>query len=402
MHLHFSIWLGCRYWRSDRHSRLVSFMSVISVTSLALSVCVLIVVLSVMNGFRSHMQSHILSQVPHLRVMSMGEAGVMEPSSLGVGVEVSQQSGVLNYAHHMVFASLLGVSRADLQTLSPTHAKQLMREGFGQFPFRLWLSAPLAQRLGVEVGDKVSVLIPSPSGLQKVRYKNFRVGGVLTGIRTYSPESGVVWMTHTDAKVFFHASPLNKTWWWRLNDPFQAEKIAQAWRERLPTGWQVVSWQEQYHELFSAMAMERHMMSLLLSLFVILAIFNLGCAMMITITQKRSAIAILRTLGALPRDILRIFLIQGFLSGLFGTLIGAFLGIVVSTYITSWSNALQHLLGVEWFSGDIYWVNYLPSQWHWQDVGMVVGFALGAVALSILYPAYRASQVMPAQALRDE
>jgi lipoprotein-releasing system permease protein len=270
-------------------------------------------------------------------------------------------------------------------------------------PFGILLGKDLADSLGAGIGDKVTVVVPqtslSPVGILPI-LKQFTVRGVFQV--GYQYDSNYALIELSDAQKLFQLGGAVTGVQLKIKDAFSADAFSGMLRQKLPPTYRVQSWIEQNPNFFKALKMEKMIMFLMLLLIIAVAAFNMLSSLVMLVTDKQSDIAILRTLGCSSGLILKIFMIQGLLIGLVGTLLGTGLGVLLSLHVTSLTNWFQALTGTEILNSSVYYIDFIPSRLEWEDVFKIVGISLFLSLISTLYPAWRASKINPAEALRYE
>lgn len=411
-------WLvGMRYTRAGRRSGRNSFISFISMTSMigiALGVAALIVVLSVMNGFQKEVRDRMLSVLPHIEVF--GAYGGMPDWQLTAreAMQLPEVKGAAPYvaaqAMMMRDETVRGVMiRGVLPAEEPRVSDVASQVRLGSFDalqpgeFNIVLGRELARGLQVGVGDKVTMIAPqgqvTPAGVLP-RLKQFTVGGVFeAGHNEY--DSTLAFIHIDDAMTMFKLQePTGLRL--RVADMQRAPEVALALSRTLSGELLILDWSKQNRTWFAAVQTEKRMMFIILTLIIAVAAFNLVSTLVMTVTDKQADIAILRTLGASPASIMKIFMIQGAMVGLLGTAIGVGLGVLVALNIDVIVPFIEGLLGVQFLSKEIYLITSLPSDLRWPDVWTIGGVAVVLAFLATLYPSWRAANVRPAEALRYE
>jgi len=409
----FSLFVGLRYTRAKRRHHFASFISVASVIGIALGVMVLITVLSVMNGYNQVVREKFFAVAPQVTVYTPKDSPRLQ-------VALNKRPDILQTAPFLSGKGMLVVHGesvpAQVMGIDPTQEKRLsslakkVTEGslqvLGKKPYRIAIGYRLAEQLGVGVGDTLMLLTPqttvTPLGMMP-RYRRFVVGAVFATHSGFGFDRGVVYISLADAKrIFIHPDFGSQGYHLSIRDVYAAPEISRHLTESLPAGNVVTNWTEQYGSLFKAIGMQKTIMFAILVLLVAIAAFNLISSLVMIVNEKRSDIAILRTLGASPATIMWIFIAQGAVLGAVGVIVGVIGGVILSLNITDWVNALQHFLGVRWVSEDVYWVDYLPSALRVTDIVLVAVIAFGMSVLATLYPASLAFRTQPAEALRYE
>ena len=410
-------YIGTRYTRARRRSHFVSFISLTSMLGLALGVLVMILVLSVMNGFDHEMRTRVLGMVPHASLETgqalndwptLADQLAREPQVLAVA-PYTQMQGLLTH-QGQVQKVLINAIDPHLES-QVSIIEQFFLPGQGSLAalqpgeFGIVIGDRAASKLGVGLGDKLTFVAPevavTPAGMFP-RMKRFTVVGIFhVGAGEID---GFVAMTHIgDAARLKRWSP-DQVQGLRLKlaDLFQAPRLSWMLAARLGEDFYAQDWTRSHGNLYQAIRMEKAIIGLLLLLIVAVAAFNIISTLVMVVTDKKADIAILRTLGATPGQIMAIFMVQGTVIGVVGTLLGALLGIVAALNISGWIAALENLLGHQFLSAEVYFIDYLPSRLLADDVVLVCASALLLSFLATLYPAWRAARTQPAEALRYE
>ena len=408
-------WRYTRAGRSGRRNGFISFISAVSMLGIALGVAALIIVLSVMNGFQKEVRDRMLSVIPHVEVSSLAGGAMADwrdvqtlarqhPQVRGAAPFISTQV-LLARGETLRGAVVRGILPAEEAQVTALGA-QMRDTAFAQLQpgaWRIVLGAELARSLGVGVGDPVTVVAPggqvTPAGVVP-RLKSFTVAGVFeAGHFEYDSALALV---HLDdaARLFRLDGPSGVQL--KLADAQQARTVASELAGHLPAGLAVRDWTRTNRNWFDAVQIEKRLMAIILTLIVAVAAFNLVSTLVMTVTDKRADIAILRTLGASPRSVMGIFVVQGALSGVVGTLGGVGLGLLVAFNVDVIVPAIERALGVAFLPGSIYLISRMPSEPLAADVVPIAGVSLVLAFVATLYPSWRASRVDPAQALRYE
>ncbi|MGV3743566.1 MAG: lipoprotein-releasing ABC transporter permease subunit [Burkholderiaceae bacterium] len=415
--LPFEWMVGLRYTRAGKRSgrnRFISFISLISMAGIALGVAALIIVLSVMNGFQKDVRDRMLSVLAHIEIsgssgglpdwQAVAQKARQHPEVKGAAPFVASQA-MLTYERDMLGVMVRGVLPEQEPAVSDV-AKQVKQGSFENLragSFGIVLGADMARAMGVDVGDKVTLIAPqgqvTPAGVLP-RLKQFTVAGIF---RSGHPEhdASMAFIHLDDAmKMFRMAAPTGIRL--RIRDMHEAQEVAHDLSENLGKDVSVQDWSQQNRAWFSAVQTEKRMMFIILTLIIAVAAFNMVSTLVMTVTDKQADIAILRTIGASPRSIMQIFIIQGALIGLIGTLIGACLGVVTALNIDVLAPLIERALGIQFLPADIYLINTLPSDMRWPDVWAISLLAIMLAFVATLYPSRWAAKVNPAQALRYE
>ena len=410
------VYIGTRYTRAKRRNHFVSFISLTSMIGLALGVVVMIVVLSVMNGFDHEMRTRVLGMVPHATL----ETGQPINDWPALADKVKQNPSVLEAAPFTQMQGLLThegkVQKVLLNGIDPGQERKVsiigdfIREGrledLAPGEFGILIGDKAAARLGVGIGDKVTFVAPevtvTPAGMFP-RMKRFTVVGTFhVGAGEID---GYLGLTNLSDLSRLHRWKADQVQGLRLKfeDLFQAPRNAyNIARELGDREYYTRDWTRSYGNLYQAIRMEKAMIGLLLLLIVAVAAFNIISTLVMVVNDKRGDIAILRTLGSTPGQIMRIFMVQGTVIGVVGTAIGAAVGILAALNVSAAIAGLERLIGHKFLNADVYFIDYLPSRILAEDVWMVCGAALVLSFLATLYPAWRAARTQPAEALRYE
>ncbi len=411
-----SVFIGMRYTRARRRSHFISFISLTSMLGLALGVMVMILVLSVMNGFDRELRTRILGMVPHAAVQSFKPirdwrslAGQLSAHAHVQAVApFVQTQGMLSHDDQVLPILLDGIDPAEEGKVSVIG--DYFREGSLQSlragEFGMVLGTLAAERLGVQVGDKLTFIAPdvvvTPAGLFP-RMKRFTVVGLFKA-GAGELDAGLALVNISDAARLQRwkatdAQGLRL----KLDDLFQAPEVAwELSRELQDQDFFTRDWTRSHGNLYRAIGMQKAMIGLLLLLIVAVAAFNIISTLVMVVNDKRADIAILRTLGFTPRQVMATFMVQGTIIGVVGTVAGALLGILAALNVSAAVAWLESLLGTRFLNEEVYFISYLPSQLLPGDLIMVCSAALLLSFLATLYPAWRAARTQPAEALRYE
>ncbi|OLF55196.1 lipoprotein-releasing ABC transporter permease subunit [Pseudomonas chlororaphis] len=410
------VFIGTRYTRAKRRNHFVSFISLTSMIGLALGVVVMIVVLSVMNGFDHEMRTRVLGMVPHATIESGEPIGDWQ----SLADKVKQNPKVLAVAPFTQMQGLLTnngqVQKVLLNAIDPVKERQVsiidnfMKQGklddLAPGSFGIVIGDKAANKLGVGLGDKLTFVAPevtvTPAGMFP-RMKRFTVVGIFhVGAGELD---GYLGLTNLDDLGRLHRWKPDQVQGLRLkfDDLFQAPRTAWEIAQQLGENqYYARDWTRTHGNLYQAIRMEKAMIGLLLLLIVAVAAFNIISTLVMVVNDKKGDIAILRTLGATPATIMATFMVQGTVIGVIGTLIGAVVGMFAALNVSAAISALEGLIGHKFLNADVYFIDYLPSQLMAEDVLMVCGAALVLSFLATLYPAWRAARTQPAEALRYE
>ncbi len=411
----FELFIGLRYTRAKRRNHFISFISLISMLGVMLGVMALIVVLSVMNGFQDELRNRILAVASHATISgpdnllydweSLDRKVLRHPDVTGAAPYVMQQ-GMLSYGQTVQGALIRGVDPRLENQVADFAAKMKVGSFDSLQPgrFGIVLGIELARNLGVGVGDKL-VLI-APQGQVTVagvvpRLKTFTVTGVFEA-GMYEFDSGLALINLRDAQVLYRMGGAVSGLRLKVRDLFDAPRVVQQLAVGLPADMYFSDWTKEHANFFRAVQIEKRMMFIILLLIVAVASFNIVSTLVMAVTDKEADIAILRTLGAAPRSIMAIFMIQGAVIGVIGTLLGLISGVLIAVNIETIVPAIERLFHTQFLAKDVYYISELPSKLAWSDVGVIGSVSLLLSLLATLYPSWRASRTQPAEALRYE
>lgn len=409
-----SLFLGLRYTRAKRRTHFISFISFTSILGIALGVAALITVLSVMNGFDKEIKEKLLAMASHISVRQAdneftdwqrpaaklkanphvkGVSPVLKGEGMMVANQVSQYAfvfGILPKWHKNVIKLEDKLLKGHLLTLKPKQFNMIIGEG-------------MAANLGLKVGDKLTLIIP------KV---NLSIAGALPRLRTFTVSgifaAGFQYDTHfayinlNDAQALFKTGKRISSLELRLSDIYKAPAFVGDISKMLGRQYIATDWSWQNKPFFEALKLEKTLMFIMLVLIVAVAAFNILATLVMVVNDKQAEIAILRTLGAAPFTIMKTFMVQGVFIGCFGTLLGIFLGVALALNVTSWVAKIETLLHIKILSPQVYFISYVPSVLSMSDIMLVSAVALLLSFIATLYPAFKASTLQPAEALRYE
>ena len=413
-----SFYIGLRYLKAKRRNHFVSFIALASVLGIALGVTVLITVLSVMNGFDEHIRERVFSLAHQVNVFQT-ESNISSWSSLEHNIHAVPDvvatapfvSGQVMLSRHQETqpSMLLGIDPKQDQQVSSLkqHLVAGHLEDLNKVPYGLIIARSVAQRLNVTIGDSVIVLSPrvsnTPAGMLP-RFKRFTVVA-LFDVDSVGQGFGFTGLVYTHlhaAQTLFQMGNTITAIRVKVKELLAAPQVAKQIAARLDPRFYVTDWTREYGQYFDAIKLEKTMMFLILLLIIAIAAFNLVSGLVMIVTDKQADIAILRTLGTTPGEILRVFMVQGTTIGCIGTALGVLAGILLSQHVTAVVHTIETFFHVQLLSANVYFVDYLPATIHSSDVFKVTIIALLMSFLATLYPAWIAARTQPAEALRYE
>ncbi|PID46144.1 MAG: lipoprotein-releasing system transmembrane subunit LolC [Proteobacteria bacterium] len=409
--------IGLRYTRARREKSFVSFISFASMIGIALGVMVLITVLSVMNGFEQAMRDRILGMVSHVTVSETDAMIANWQQRREQLLKLDHVVAASPFVEKQVMLNEGGrVQGAILEGVLPEFAKQTgdvsrhMLEGKGSFEQlvagenNIILGAKLAESLKVDVGDSVTLLIPNANGADLGEIpilRQFTVSGIFrVDLQQY--DQGTVFVHMADAASLFEMGDQVTGLRLRLDDLYQSRAVSEVVAANSGEDYWVSDWTRQNENFFKAIQLQKTMMFFLLGLIIAVAAFNLVSTLVMVVTDKGADIAIFRTLGMTPRDVMKVFMVQGTLIGVIGTVLGVMLGVLLAMNVDVIVPFLERMFGVNFISEDVYGISTLESRVRWLDVVVIAVSALMLSMLATLYPSWKASRVQPAEALRYE
>ncbi|ART79020.1 lipoprotein-releasing ABC transporter permease subunit LolE [Oceanisphaera avium] len=407
-----SVFWGWRFSRAKRRNRFISFISVASILGIAIGVSALILGLSAMNGFERELDNRILSVIPHGQLTAAKQpvsdwASIVskleaEPGVVAVAPFVSLE-GLLSRGANLKAVRIQGVDpnlEAKVSHLAPYlggASLKVLTPGARD----LILGKTIAEKLGLKVGDKVSLLLPAVGGDGFASPKRYtftlqailNLGGQLDSVLGY---------THlADAQQLLGLADTVSGFHVRVDDVLAADKITMYAAMGLPVGFYVSSWMESQGNVYHDIQLVRTLMIVVLLLVMAVASFNIVSTLVMAVNEKKGDIAILKTMGAGPWQIRGAFIVQGLLNGVTGVLLGALLGVLLATRLSEIVGAIERLTGHRFLNPDIYFIDFIPTEFHWADLWLVTGSALALIFIATLYPAWRAGKLLPRQLLGE-
>lgn len=411
----FTLFVGVRYTKAKRRNNFISFISLVSMMGIALGVMALITVLSVMNGFEKEVRGRILSMVSHVTITDyqgpmanyegVSDIAKDNPHVIGVAPYTEGQVMLIN-GDKVTGALIRGVVPKEEPKVDELDQK--MKEGelvdLKSGEYGIVLGSELARFLRISVDEKVTVVTPqaniTPVGMIP-RIKRFTVVGIYeVGMYEYDRTMAII---HIDdaGKLFRHKGKVTGVRL-KLDDLFNSTVVKSQLEKAIDIQYWITDWTKKHANYFKAVKTEKAVMFIILMLIVAVAAFNIVSTLVMMVTDKLPDIAILRTLGASPNQIMQIFLVQGVMIGVIGTIIGVLLGVSLSLNIETIVPALEHLFNTQFLPPELYYISTVPSDMHQDDVLNIMFISIAISIVATLYPAYKASRVEPAEALRYE
>jgi lipoprotein-releasing system permease protein len=413
--MRYELLIGLRYTRAKKRNHFISFISLTSMCGIALGVAALIVVLSVMNGFQKELRTRILGVASHVQLsgangelagwQNVAEQASRQPSVVAAAPYVSAQ-GMLSFDQTVRGVLVRGVlpemeeKVADFNRHMRGGGMQVLKPG----EFGIVLGGELARALQVFIGDKVTLIAPqglvTPAAILP-RLKQFKVVGIFE-VGMYEYDSGLALIHMADAQALYRMEDRVSGVRLKIDDLFQAPRVSRELLRFVDADVSISDWTRSHANFFRAVQIEKNVMFIILLLIVAVAAFNIVSTLVMAVTDKESDIAILRTLGASPRSIMQVFIVQGALIGVIGLLLGVVGGIVLALNVDVVVPFIEKLIGTQFLAKEVYYISELPSDLQWRDVATISSVSFALTLLATLYPSWRASRVNPAEALRYE
>ncbi len=409
------IWLGSRYLRSTHRRGFISFVAGISVVGLMLGVAVLIVVLSVMNGFERELRSRMLAVTSHATLMGLEgtlddwqgarELALQTPGVTHAVPYIESQAMVARGAR-VLGVALRGVD-PDLEREATGLAERVVIGDFEQLRAGAWnvvVGSTLAKELSLSLGDQLVLIVPegsvTPEGVMP-RMRRLTVAGVFDS-GMYEFDRGLILMHLEDAARLLRMRGEVSGLRLALTEPLEAPARVREIAVALGGGYFISDWTRNHANFFQSIELTKGLLFIILSIIVGVAAFNIVSTLVMIVKEKSADIATLRTLGASPSSILASFVTQGVLIGLVGTLTGVMLGVTMAWQVESIVAAIERLFDVQFLNAEVYFMSDLPATVLAEDVWQVAGVAFALCALATIYPAWRAARMQPAEVLRHD
>ncbi len=409
------LFVGLRYTRAKRRNHFISFISLISILGIALGVMALITVLSVMNGFEKELRERILGMASHAHVTSFDSKLYKwkdvraqieaDPRVIGTAPQIEFEA-MLNFGDKVSGALIRGIEPVEERQVSDVHEHMVAGSIDDLKPgaFGIVLGKELAIALNVDLGSKVTVVTPqanvTPAGFMP-RFRRFTVVGVFS-VGMYEYDRATAFMHIQDAAKLMRYGNAIGGIRLKLADMFEAKQVSAALSQALGPDYFVADWTVQHENFFRAIKTEKRVMFFILLLIVTVAAFNIVSTLVMLVNDKRADIAIMRTLGMSPTQVMGVFIVQGMLIGTLGTLLGIVCGVALATNVDVIVPWLEQLFHTKFLAADVYYITELPSDLRVRDVVIIAVVSFMASILMTIYPAWQASRTSPAEALRYE
>ena len=411
----FELWIALRYTQLKNKNHFISFISLTSIIGIALGVMALIVVLSVMNGFQSELKSRILNVASDVEIISPN-AKIRDWQAIDKKINsIPNVNSAAPFTNHQALVSMGKYNRGVLvrgidpsiePKVSNLHSS-IVSGSFNLIPneYQILIGIDLARYFSLKVGDKISMISSqanySPVGMLP-RIKQYKISGIFDA-GMYEYDAGLVVIHINDAQKFFQTKKQISGVRVKLNNlDITKQSVSEIYQAINSEDYIVLDWTQKHANLFSAIQLEKRVMSIILTLIIAVAAFNIVSTLVMGVTEKKSDIAILRTLGASQKSILIIFMGQGALTGIIGTFFGILFGVLIALNIDIIVPFIENIFGIEFLSKDIYYISEVPSQILLNDI-LYIGFmGLLLSFIASIYPSFKASKIEPAVALKYE
>ena len=411
----YELWIALRYTQLKNKNHFISFISLTSIIGIALGVMALIVVLSVMNGFQSELKSRILNVASDVEIISPN-AKIRDWQAIDKKINsIPNVNSAAPFTNHQALVSMgkynrgvlvRGIDPSNEPKVSNLHSS-LVSGSFNLISneYQMLIGIDLARYFSLKVGDKISMISSqanySPVGMLP-RIKQYKISGIFDA-GMYEYDAGLVVIHINDAQKFFQTKKQISGVRVKLNDlDFTKQSVSEIYQAINSEDYIVLDWTQKHANLFSAIQLEKRVMSIILTLIIAVAAFNIVSTLVMGVTEKKSDIAILRTLGASQKSILIIFMGQGALTGIIGTCFGILFGILIATNIDIIVPFIENIFGIEFLSKDIYYISEVPSQILLNDIFYIGFMGLLLSFIASIYPSFKASKIEPAVALKYE
>jgi len=409
-----ALFIGLRYTRSRKKNQFVSFISLSSMLGIGLGVMVLVTVLSVMNGFDKEIHDRFFGMAPEITITGPGERitdwkalvkKIMTVPEIKAATPIVGGQGLLTHDGQVLPIVLSGILPDEEEGVTHLSDKLLAGNVHDLNHFGIILGKGLADKLGLMLDDKVTIMIPqatvTPAGMIP-RFKRFTVAGGFSAGTGFNFDTKLAFINLPDAQKLLQLGNQVTGVKLKIDNVYQAPEISERLSKLLGYEYQVSNWTQQFGAFFQAIKMEKTMMFMILMLIIAVAAFNLVSSLVMVVNDKQAEIAILRTIGAKPSTILWVFIVQGMMVGIVGTILGLIGGLILAENATAIVNGLQNFFQVQVLSSSIYFVDYLPSQILVSDLIEICLMALLMSFAATIYPAWRASKTVIAEALHYE
>lgn len=411
-----TLYIGLKYTRARKRNHFISLISWISIVGIGLGIMALTTALSLMNGMAYEFQHKLLAFTPQVTVSSplgrithwqaLEKNLINNPDVSAIAAYIETPALLMSADSSPNYTFLRGITPASFSRVF--NFKQKLLQGrldtLAPNRFNIVIGNTLAEKLGVTLGDKITLLLTktqlTPLGTTPI-FKRLTVSGIFS-LGNETIDGSIAFINQRDAAVLLAMPHSVSGLQLKLHDVLHAPALAKHLNQQLFPRYQASSWEDQNRSFLNALQMQKNVAWIILYLIIIVATFNMLSSLVMMVSDKQSDVAILRTLGASTRTIMGTFMTQGLTVGILGILLGLMLGVPLAYYLTPIANFIQHLLGIQFFSADVYWFDFVPSKLELMDVITVTLSALCLSFLATLYPAFQAANIQPAEALRYE